>query len=45
MEGVIASSVPGLRPVAVFAHYTGQDETVYGRFKRVHRCNRYDLLL
>ena len=41
----IQPQVPGLRTVSVFAHYLGDDESVYGRFERVHRCNRYDLVL
>ena len=35
----------GLRPVSAFAHYLGDDEAVYGRFARAHRCHRYDLIL
>jgi GNAT superfamily N-acetyltransferase len=35
----------GLRPVSVFVHYLGDDEAVYGRFARAHRCSRYDLVL
>ena len=34
-----------LKPLSVFAHYLGDDEAVYGRFERAHRCNRYDLIL
>jgi GNAT superfamily N-acetyltransferase len=34
-----------LRPVSAFAHYLGDDEEVLERFERVHRCNRYDLIL
>ena len=41
----IESRGPELRPVSVFAHYLGEDEAVYGRFERAHRCNRYDLIL
>ena len=37
--------LPGIRPVAVFAHYGGDDPAVLKRFKRVHSCNRYDLVL
>jgi GNAT superfamily N-acetyltransferase len=37
--------VAGLRPVAAFAHYLGDDEDLLKRFERVHRCNRYDLIL
>lgn len=36
---VIASSMPGLRPVHVFAHYTGPDvEAVWQQFGRTHEC-------
>jgi ribosomal protein S18 acetylase RimI-like enzyme len=41
----IHASVPGLRPVAVFAHYLGDDDQVCAQFGRVHKCNRYDLFL
>lgn len=37
--------LPDIRPVAVFAHYMGNDPAVLGRFERVHRCHRYDLVL
>ena len=43
--GAIRAELPDLRPVSAFAHYLGDDEDVYGRFERVHRCNRYDLIL
>lgn len=39
------AELPEIRPVAVFAHYGGNDPAVLGRFQRVHRCNRYDLVL
>jgi GNAT superfamily N-acetyltransferase len=45
MRGTLHSEIPALRPVAVFAHYTGEDRTVLERFRRIHRCNRYDLVL
>jgi GNAT superfamily N-acetyltransferase len=41
----IRPQLPGLRPVSAFAHYLGDDEAVYGRFGRAHRCTRYDLIL
>lgn len=41
----VRPQVAGLRPVSVFAHYLGDDEAVYGRFARAHRCSRYDLVL
>lgn len=37
--------LPAVKPVAVFAHYSGTDASVLKRFKRVHTCNRYDLIL
>ena len=43
--GAIRPRLNGLRPVSVFAHYLGDDEAVYGRFERAHRCTRYDLIL
>lgn len=39
------ADLPEVRPVAVFAHYFGNDAAVLKRFERVHRCHRYDLLL
>ncbi|MGI6081465.1 MAG: hypothetical protein ACOYEP_01145 [Limnochordia bacterium] len=39
------AELPDVRPVAVFAHYSGTDATVLRRFRRVHRCHRYDLIL
>jgi predicted N-acetyltransferase YhbS len=41
----LKAQVPGLRPVSAFAHYLGDDEDMLERFGRVHRCNRYDLIL
>jgi GNAT superfamily N-acetyltransferase len=43
IDGAIQGKIPGLRPVSVFAHYTGDDETAGRHFGRVHRCSRYDL--
>jgi GNAT superfamily N-acetyltransferase len=43
IDSAIRCDIPGLRPVSVFAHYTGDDETVPRRFGRGHRCSRYDL--
>jgi GNAT superfamily N-acetyltransferase len=45
IEGAIRSEIPGLVPVAAFAHYVGDEVGVLGRFRRVHRCSRYDLYL
>jgi ribosomal protein S18 acetylase RimI-like enzyme len=40
MDGAIGSSIPGLKPVNVFAHYVGNDvQTIRARFDRVHDCN------
>jgi hypothetical protein len=41
----LKAQVPGLRPVSAFAHYLDDDEELLERFGRVHRCNRYDLIL
>jgi N-acetylglutamate synthase-like GNAT family acetyltransferase len=43
MSGAIHSEIPGLRPIRVFAHYVGEYEGIRDRFKRIHKCNRYDL--
>lgn len=45
IDSAIRCEIPGLRPVSILAHYTGDDETVCRRFGRVHRCSRYDLVL
>jgi ribosomal protein S18 acetylase RimI-like enzyme len=40
----LSSTFPNLRPVSVFAHYTGPDgETVRSQFERVHECNCFRL--
>jgi ribosomal protein S18 acetylase RimI-like enzyme len=40
VTGALQSSMPGLTPVHVFAHYTGEDrDAVRARFARVHECN------
>lgn len=47
-EEAIASNVPGLTPTRTFAHFTGpphEFDAVRSRFRRVHECVRYDLLL
>lgn len=42
----IHSTLPGLRPVQVFAHYRGDSAAaIRQQFRRVHQCNRYDLAL
>ncbi len=36
------TDVPGLRPVAAFAHYVGEEaEAMCARFRRVHECVQY----
>jgi hypothetical protein len=38
--------VKGLTPVKVFAHYTGPEpDTLRAQYRRVHECNRLQLLL
>jgi GNAT superfamily N-acetyltransferase len=40
----ICSSIPGLKPVQVFAHYVGADrDAIRARFDRVHDCNCFRL--
>lgn len=42
----IRSILPGLRPMHGFAHYQGDSaDEVRQQFRRVHDCNRYDLLI
>lgn len=44
IQGAIQSSIPGLIPQAVFAHYVGADgDSIRSRFDRVHDCNCYRL--
>jgi ribosomal protein S18 acetylase RimI-like enzyme len=44
VEGSIQSSIPGLKPQQMFAHYTGSDiESIRARFERVHDCNCFRL--
>ena len=39
VEGTLESSVPELKPVLTFAHYTGDDRgEIRARFTRVHDC-------
>jgi len=43
-RGVLHSTIPGLKPAKVFAHYSGDDrEAVRGKFQRVHDCNLFEL--
>lgn len=42
MEKVIECNISGLRPLSVFASYVGDDASFLRKFKRVHRCNRYE---
>jgi GNAT superfamily N-acetyltransferase len=42
-DGVIGSTFPGLKPVHVFAHYSGDErDDVRSRFERVHDCVCYE---
>jgi GNAT superfamily N-acetyltransferase len=42
-DGVIGSDFPGLKPILVFAHYTGdRRDDVRRRFARVHDCVCYE---
>jgi len=44
VDRAVQSSIPRLRPVQIFAHYTGDNrEAVRARFRRVHDCNLYRL--
>lgn len=44
IRGAIGSSVAGLTPAHVFAHYVGDEvEAIRTRFNRVHDCNCYRL--
>lgn len=41
----ISSHIPGLKPIHVFAQYSGDSaNNIKGQFRRVHECNRYDLV-
>ena len=42
-DGVIGSELDGLKPVHVFAHYSGDDrDSIRARFERVHDCVCYE---
>ena len=42
-DGVIGSELDGLKPVHVFAHYSGDDrDAIRARFERVHDCVCYE---
>lgn len=46
LRQVVHRGLPKIKPVSVFAHYAASDAAdVLERFERVHRCNRYDLVL
>lgn len=46
MESGIQSILPGLRPMHGFAHYQGDSaDEVRQQFRRVHDCNRYNLII
>ncbi len=40
---LLKSNIPELRPLSMFAHYVGNDPEILGRFKRIHKCDRYEL--
>ena len=43
MDGVIGSQLPGLKPLKVFAQYTGDErDDIRARFERVHDCVCYE---
>ena len=43
IDGVVSSELPGLKPVHVFAHYTGERaDEIRARFERVHDCVLYE---
>ena len=40
---MISSELPGLKPLKVFAHYTGEErDDIRARFERVHDCVCYE---
>jgi GNAT superfamily N-acetyltransferase len=42
----VQPTVPGLTPMHVFAHYTGDArDTIHTRFRRVHECNGFRLAI
>ncbi|MDO3412206.1 GNAT family N-acetyltransferase [Saccharibacillus sp. CPCC 101409] len=46
LKDIVESRVPLLRPVSLFAHYTGSDKAyILSKFTRVHETVRYDLEL
>jgi RimJ/RimL family protein N-acetyltransferase len=46
VDTTISSAMPGLKPRHVFAHYHGDAAAhLQQRFRRVHECSRYDLIL
>jgi ribosomal protein S18 acetylase RimI-like enzyme len=42
---VISSQIPHMKPIDIFAHYTGDEKQFLEQFKRVYPCSRYDLKL
>ncbi|MHA2461347.1 MAG: GNAT family N-acetyltransferase [Candidatus Thorarchaeota archaeon] len=42
---IINTSVPDMKLMSAFAHYSGGDNSIINQFKRVYRCSRYDLVL
>ncbi|WP_278000307.1 GNAT family N-acetyltransferase [Nodosilinea sp. LEGE 07088] len=46
VDAAISSAIPGLSPRHLFAHYQGDNAAqIQKRFRRVHECSRYDLIL
>jgi len=46
VEKCLNSCILGLKPVHVFAQYQGDfTPDMRQRFKRVHECDRYDLII
>jgi hypothetical protein len=38
----VQPALPGLKPVHMFAHYTGDDrEAIRANFRRVHECSMF----
>jgi hypothetical protein len=43
LDGVLTSAISELKPVKVFAHYTGdRRDEIRSRFARVHDCVCYE---
>lgn len=42
---IINSDIQNMKPISVFVHYSGNDDSFLNRFNRVYRCIRYDLVI